>query len=95
MIIKVQPRQSGKTHDLIEELKKDKDAIVIVAYMQCKDLFLKKGIPGNQVFAITQHNLSQLLTGRKPSVIHFDELGMCIEAMFPSKKLGIATHTNC
>lgn len=91
MEISIQPRQTGKTTQILWQMKQDKGAIMIVPNQHFKkDLKRKHELEG-RVFTFREF-ISGALAGRHYSKIYIDELGCCLESVFT--KIEYATHTN-
>jgi hypothetical protein len=90
MLIKIQPRQTGKSYDIAKMMKEDKDIICVQPTEMQKTHFCHTfGIDKNRV--VTFSNFINL----KPrySKVIIDEIGGCLNVYCRSNIL-YATHTN-
>ncbi len=92
MKIKIQDRQTGKTTDMIEAMKGDKDSIMIVPtnYMRCYVTGIDKRLKG-RVFTL-QEVANGNIRERHYSRAYIDEVGCCLDTIIP--KIVYGTHTN-
>ncbi len=92
MIIKIQGRQTGKTTDIIQHLKDDNKAIMIVFSPTHKKDIINEHKLFKRVFTIYEVMENKVLRGLKYSVAYIDEVGACLNTLIPRIKYG--THTN-
>jgi len=97
MQIKIQGRQTGKTYDIAQIMKKDKNAICIrPTYLMCETFCKIYGIKRERVFTISE------LLKQKESIdlnldvnIYVDEIGLCLQLLLSFKgNIAYGTHTN-
>ena len=92
MKIRVQPRQTGKSYDIAQQLKKDKEGIVIVPNKMMKQYFHKSfKISLNRILTITDvvHNPDKT----RGANVYIDEIGACL-MMFINGNIKYGTHTD-
>ena len=93
MNIKIQNRQSGKSYDIAQIMKKNKYAVCIQPTEGMKRHFCHKhNISLNRV-----KSWGSYLGGfvfPKNRIIYIDEIGFMINIQLLNKKIGYATHTN-
>ncbi|MCK5625039.1 hypothetical protein KAI04_04305 [Candidatus Pacearchaeota archaeon] len=94
MEIKIQPRQTGKSYDIAQELKKDENAIVLVITEMVKEYFIKNlGVNENQVMVFSQVLDKSSLRGIPKLKIYIDEIGYCVQDLFHPHQVVWGTHT--
>lgn len=80
MEIKIQDRQTGKTYDIAQIMKKDRNAICIQPSQVFKRHFMEKyRFSNKRVFTMNEYLESCGL--RRKSNVYFDEVGMCLGMM--------------
>ena len=87
MKIKIQNRQTGKTYDIVQRIKAEKDSIMVVPNLQYRDEVCRT----YKISKERQVILYGKLSGRKGKV-YVDELGLCLDLMIP--RIEYATHTD-
>lgn len=93
MEIKLQGRGTGKTTDILIEMLKDKDAIMVVHNFERKKQ-LQKDISMLAYRIITIAEYKDYSRGMDLiSKVYIDELGLCLEYLFLGTDI-VATHTN-
>ena len=93
MKIKIQSRQTGKSYDIAQELKKDKNAIVLVMTEMMKAVFIETfNVNKNQVMTF-QKALKWLPNKQSKLKIYIDELGYCVQSLFMPHQVIYGTHT--
>lgn len=92
MEIKLQDRQTGKTFDIAQELKRDINTAVVLANLTMKKHFIKLyDFDDKRVFTINEV-INGRMRGFRFNKIFIDEVGMCLRQIIPNLKYG--THTN-
>lgn len=91
MKIKIQDRQTGKSYDIAQLMKKDKNAICVQPTHMMKGYFCERfEISKDRVFVISQWlGMKQRFT---KSNVYVDEMGLCWKVLLGEFKY--ATHTN-
>lgn len=89
MKLKIQGRQTGKTYDIAQEMKKDEDTICIQPNQMQKNKFCKDcGIKKDRVFT-----LNEILEKTPPqSKVYIDEIDGCLMQLL-KKRIVWATFT--
>lgn len=91
MHIRIRKRQTGKTMGIVEELKKDKHAIMIVCDEHTKRRVLQQETKRDQVVTMYEV-MNRKLVGRRYSKVYIDEVGLCLDRIIGHIEYG--THTN-
>ena len=90
MEIKIQARQSGKTYDIAQRMKKENTSVLITYSEKAKAMFCKKyKIDPKRVFSINKVVGLKSLRFKK---IYVDEVGCCMQMIIPGS-IQYMTHT--
>ncbi len=90
VIIKKQIRQSGKSYDIAQLMKLNRDIVCVQPTEMHRDLFCKK-YRFDERRVITFHKLLSMEI--KPKMIIIDEVGCCLDVHLKTKIL-YGTHTD-
>jgi len=98
--IKIQPRASGKTTDIIKKLIADKKSVMIVHSYEASLRLLKEypKIDNCQILSYEKIFLQNVMCGTKYRTIYVDEIGIILAKLLSRQNITadnvVATHTN-
>lgn len=92
MKIKIQSRQTGKSYDIAQILKKDKNSLVLVINEAMRKHFIQGfNVKENQVVVFSFFIKKRCVNNSKLE-IYIDEVGCCIQSLFNHSVI-YGTHT--